>query len=287
MSDKLRTATEPRMSTTRCADGFRLQVASFEAERPNGSLVLLAAAAGVPGRFYHAYAGWLARQGYTAISWDWRGLGINRPASLRGFEATMTNWATLDFPAIIDWAYDRYGLPIIGIGHSFGGQAFGLADRNERFSRLVLLAAGTGYLGVLPGSRRYLYWSVISGLSGLTRLYGYLPGKSLGLGADIPKGVALEWFHWCRRPEYLGNWEGHRRFTIPVQSIGFSDDRYAPPAARRWLLDQYSSADTSFTTVAPEDVGLAAIGHLDFFRQRHEEALWPLTLPLLDKGSPA
>ncbi|MEX2259747.1 MAG: alpha/beta fold hydrolase [Woeseia sp.] len=284
MNDKQRTGASPRVATTHCTDGFPLQVAAFEPARANGQLVLLAAAAGVPGRFYHPYAAWLAQHGYTAIAWDWRGMGNNRPDKLRGFKATMMDWATLDFPAVIDWAYERYGMPMIGIGHSFGGQAFGLAGRNERFSRLVLLAAGTGYLGLLRGVRRYLYWSVISALSGLTRLYGYLPGKSLGLGADVPKGVAVEWFRWCRRPEYLGNWEGHRRFTIPVQSLGFSDDHFAPPDARQWLLDQYSRADTGFSTVTPQEAGLEAIGHLDFFRRHHEETLWPLTLPLLGPG---
>lgn len=257
-----------------------LQAHLFVPATANGRAVIVAPGTGIPCRFYFNFANYLAESGFAVLTWDWRGVAGNRPDSLRGFEATMLDWATLDQPAMIDYLA-RLGYRVSGIGHSFGAQVFGLADRAEQFDKLVLLAAGTAWWKLWPAPGRYVFRAAILAMETLARTVGYLPGKAMGLGEDIPRGVALQWFHWAKQPRYHGRWEGARAIRAPVLSLGFSDDTYAPPQPRRWLLDQYGG-DKSFVTIVPQDAGLQHIGHLDFFRSRHRQSLWPYVLDFLD-----
>ncbi len=273
-------------ATVTCDDGTPLVVRAFEAAAPQPYIVLLAAAAGVPARFYFNFATWLAHHGYTTVVWNWRGIADNGPASARDSAATMSDWATLDQPAVIDWAHGRYAKPIIGVGHSFGGQAFGLAGRPERFARLVLFASGHAYWRLWPSPGRYLFRAAIGLTLAATAVVGYLPGKALGFGVDLPAGVVREWLTWCRSPDYLGRWDGHAMLEAPVLSYGFSDDHFAPPASRQALLEKYGGPGFVLTP-SPADFGLRRVGHLDFFRQRFADTLWPAFLPLLAPPSAA
>lgn len=268
------------MPTVTCSDGMPLRAHLFRPPAANGRAIIVSPGTGIPCRFYFRFAEYLAEQGFTVLTWDWRGIADNRPASLRGFGATMMDWATLDQPAMIDWLTVECGSPLSAIGHSFGAQVFGLADRAECFERLVLLAAGTAWWKLWPAPGRYLFRLSIAVMETIAGIVGYLPGKAMGLGEDLPKGVALQWFHWAKQPRYHGQWSGARAIKAPVLSLGFSDDTYAPPQPRRWLLDQYGG-EKSFETIAPRDAGLDRIGHLDFFRSRHRESLWPCVLDWL------
>ncbi|MGB5353512.1 MAG: alpha/beta fold hydrolase [Woeseia sp.] len=264
-------------------DGFPLNVRAFEAQKPTSRLVALAPANGVPARFYFAFARWLASQGVTTLTWDWRGLGESAPQSLRGFDASMLDWATLDQPAALEWAFARYQLPIIGIGHSFGGQVFGLAGHPERFAQIVLFGASNAYWKLWPFPARYAFRAWVGGMRAATAIAGFLPGKRFGLGADLPAGVASEWLTWCLHPDYHQRWHGHADIKAPVLSYAFSDDLYAPLAARQDLLQRYGG-EKSLLTPAPGDFGLKKVGHFDFFRQRNAATLWPAFLPLLSLG---
>lgn len=234
----------------------------------------MAPGSGIPRRFYFDFCGYFADQGYTVLTWDWRGIGDSAPDSLKGFDADMMDWATLDQPAALDWLYADCGLPITAVGHSFGGQVFGLYEYPQRFHQLILLAAGNAYWRMWSFPSRYFFRSSVAVLGAITRLAGYLPGKTLGLGTDLPRGVALQWFGWCSRPDYHGHWQRAETIAAPALSFGFSDDSYAPVAQRKWLLNRYGGKKT-FVTTEPGSFNLRRIGHLDFFRSRHKDSLWP------------
>ncbi len=272
---------EPLAGRVRCADGVTLLVDCYEpADRPD-RVVLLSPATGVPAGFYRGFACWLAARGHATITWDWRGTGRNASGSVRDSSATMLDWATLDQPAVIDWALERYGQPLTGIGHSFGGQAFGLAGRPDAFDRLVLFASGHAWWGHWPAPGRYLFRAAIPVMLATIAVCGYLPGRALGLGANLPAGVARQWFGWCRRRAYLGRWEGHARMPAPVLSYGFADDTYAPLRSREALLGHYGGP-RRLVTVRPQDHGVSRIGHLGFFRRRNAGQLWSAFLGELD-----
>lgn len=257
-----------------CSDGYPLVVHTFEPQNLIGRTALIATATAVRCSFYFDFAEYLASRGFNVVTWDWRGIGENRPRTLRGFPASMSDWATKDLPAVIDWAVHRYGDPIVVVGHSFGGQSLGLADRAGLFEKVLLVATQSGYWGHWPVPDRYFFRAALGVLPALAHLFGYLPARAAGQGENLPKNVALEWFGWCRSPQYLGEWDGHHEITAPVYSIGPSDDGYAPEAARRWLLDRYGGAEKIFVTVDPQAHGISKLGHFGFFRKRLAAPLW-------------
>jgi predicted alpha/beta hydrolase len=265
-------------------DGFELAGTLYEpsAELDRGKTVLLASATAVRRRYYHGFARHLADRGLTVLTFDYRGIGDSRPASLKGFRASMRDWGTSDLAGAIAWLTARYpGRPLVGVGHSAGGQLFGLASNNQRLSALLTVGAQHGYWALWPGLRKFamaLLWWIAIPL--VTRLFGYFPSRLLGLGAELPKGVALEWASWCRDPAYVNG--RHRppaadafaAFTGPLRAYSFSDDAYAPPISVDRLAAFYSAATLERRNLTPRDLGVAAIGHFGFFRDDFRSSLW-------------
>lgn len=235
---------------------------------------------------YRRFAEYLATRGYHTVTWDWRGTGESRPVSLRGFPATMRDWGRQDLTGMIDWAGREFpSLPILVIGHSFGGQALGLMQGGERITAAATVSSQSGYWGWWPFPIRYWYavlWHFL--VPGLTRLVGWFPSRPLGLGEGLPRGVALEWSSWCRNPDYLGDWSGHQAFGAPLLSMGFTDDSYAPPRAVAELHNHYGSAEKTLRILSPRDAGLPRIGHFGFFRPEAQR-LWDEVANWLDGKS--
>ncbi len=77
-------------------DGYDLAATVFQPEEGARDWVIVSGAFAVAARFYARYATALAEAGFGAVTYDYRGIGASRPASLRGFPATITDWAVLD-----------------------------------------------------------------------------------------------------------------------------------------------------------------------------------------------
>jgi predicted alpha/beta hydrolase len=268
------------------SDGFALAATRYGPPSP-ARVVLISPATGVRRRLYDGYARFLADEGFGVLTWDWRGTGDSRPRTLRGFDAAMRgHWAERDLAGVIDWAAAEHpGAKLLAVGHSFGGQGIGLAPNAGRLSALILVAAQSGYWRLWPGASKYRYallWYAL--MPALTRALGYFPARRLGIGEDLPKGVALEWARWCRSPAYLGDWRGHAALDVPLLALGFSDDPYAPEPAVRALVERYGSRQKTHRHVRPADVGAQHIGHFGFFRPG-VPALWRDTARWLAEAS--
>ena len=112
---------------------------------PKGA-VLVAPAMGVPQKFYAAFAAWLARQELLAATFDYRGSGLSRQGSLRGFDADIFDWARLDCAAMLEMlAAAAPGQPLFWVGHSLGGQIFPFVPNRTRVAKMVMVATGSGY----------------------------------------------------------------------------------------------------------------------------------------------
>ena len=108
-------------------DGYRLGATLFVPDAPNGRAASVHAATGVPQQYYGRFAAYLAERGFTVLTFDYRGIGRSRPATLKGFAARMRDWAELDGAAALDFLErEAGGAKLVAVGHSFGGQAFGL-----------------------------------------------------------------------------------------------------------------------------------------------------------------
>ncbi len=273
-------------------DGFLLEASLFPAlpcGDPRG-VVVMAAATATPQGFYRGFAEHLAAQGWEVLTFDYRGIGKSRPRSLRGFQAGYLDWAEQDLAAVIDWAAPRG--PVHLMGHSFGGQALGLLPRPELVRSLCTFGTGCGHHSYMPRAEQLkvlAIWQVLGPVA--STLCGYLPGRALGLGEDLPVGVYRDWKRWCGFRHY---WfddperSFHARFAAirtPILALSAEDDRWAPRESVDAYMGFYSGAKVERVHLVPTDHGLGGIGHIGYFRRSAGTNLWPSATTWLDRQS--
>ncbi len=247
-------------------------------------VVLLHPATAVSQGFYGAFASYLAGRGLNVVTYDYRGTGRSRPASLRGLSVTMADWIDGDVPAVTEWAEARFpGLPLLALGHSVGGHALAVSGHTNRLRAAMMVASHAGASRTVRGFlERQKVRFVLSVLApALCRVFGYMPGSRVGLGEDLPSGVMLQWSRWCALPRYFFDDPAvdarcrMARVRIPIRAMGFDDDPWANPVAIEMLLSGLSGALLERRYIAPREAGLPAVGHMGFFRRRCEATLWP------------
>ncbi|HEY8353182.1 MAG TPA: alpha/beta fold hydrolase [Sphingomonadales bacterium] len=220
-----------------CADGVLLAGHLWRSGRGQ-AVVIVNPATGVLARYYHRYAAFLAERGFDVVTYDYRGIGASRPASLRGCGYRWRDWGTLDFAAVLDGAERMAaGRPIMVVGHSIGGFLPGLAQGFDRCAGMISVAAQFAYWRAYERSARLrlvLRWHLIMPL--MTALMGYFPGRRLGWLEDLPAGVAYEWAFRGPRVERSFPPEDRdeilRRlaaFRGPLLAITTTDDPYGAP----------------------------------------------------------
>lgn len=275
----------------RALDGYQLGGLLYPA-RTSGTarqVAVLHCGGAIPAVRYAAFARFLAGRGIPTLTYDYRGIGRSRPPMLRGFRASIEDWAEYDCAAAIACLRARFPRSeITGIAHSVGALLFGGAHNGSEQARMVLIGPHTGYYG----DYRPLYrlpmaalWHVV--MPALTRLFGFFPASRLGLGEDIPSGVALEWAA-RRSPDLRRAQEGvlfERTQMLldrcaalrrPVLIVQIADDAFATAAGTKRLLSYYPGLHPVERVVfAPGDAGVQRIGHFGFFRRRVGATLWP------------
>jgi len=270
-------ATELRVPA---ADGYSLAATLFAPDREGDSVAVLSAGMGIPRGFYGRYASYLASRGVAVLTYDYRGVGGSRPARLRRFHATATDWGAKDLSGVIDWAAGRFAR-VTAVGHSLGGQLIGLAPSNPRLARILLIASPSGYWRHWYFPLKFLLLAMWrTALPATAAVLGMFPARALGLGEDVPEHVMREWSAWCCSPHYNAGppgdarRAGFARVIAPIHAYSFSDDWYAPRRAVDALLASYPNARSEHRHVAPPDVGLPGLGHFGFFREGPTSALW-------------
>lgn len=111
-----------------------------------------------------------------------------------------------------------------------------------------------------------------------SRALGYLPGRKLGIGEDMPTGAMVEWGSWARRPGYFfddPSMDATARaasVTQRVLALGASDDPWASPEQMLALTSRLTAAPVEHRTFTPEQLGVARIGHHGLFRHAADDA---------------
>ena len=273
-------------------DGRQLAASWFEPQHgPARAVALVSPATGAPRGFYRAFAMWLTERGYAVLTYDYRGIGGSRRGALRQEPATMRDWAGLDMSAALAAAEARratQGLPLLLVGHSFGGNAIAFARGVERADALLAVGSQLGVPVYYPGVHRWLAHLFFRGIVPATvPLVGYLPGWTMGGSAPLPAGVARQWAHWGRMKGWAYDdpaMREHRAasaLAVPVHLWDVSDDlTFAPARAVDALAEQFRNAAVQRHTLRPADVGQVRLGHFGVFRREPGPRAWA---PMLDR----
>ena len=268
--------------------GFTWRHAARDTQRP---VVIINAATSVRCRHYSRFADYLFANDFDVITYDYRGIGESRPASLKGLKASWSDWGALDFEAMLKRAQREFpNQPIDVVGHSFGGCAAGLGASGRLIRRLVTVGAQFAYWRDYAPAHRWRMlgkWHVVMPL--ITMIYGYFPGKRLGWLEDTPAGVVRDWStptaRYERRPSgqdlHIRNFAA---VTAKALAISVSDDPYGTIPAIERLLGYFTHASNTHLRIAPEDIGEKEVGHFAFFRSAYQATLWPIALSWLQSG---
>jgi len=268
----------------RCADGVEIPATLHEPDRASAVLVV-AAAMGVPRRYYGKFAADMAARGIATVTFDYRGIGEAASGLPDPRGTTFQDWGRRDLHTVLGQVYARFpDLPVFLAGHSAGAQIVGMTELSERLKGLVFVAGPRPHVSQDRGSYRIfstLWWYVLVPLGSLGR---WFPARRLGFSSvDVPAGVTAEWGRWARSKRYLFSPEHgidtsrYARLRQPLLAFSFSDDLYTPPASAEALLSEYPNARVTRRPVRPADVGARAIGHLGFFREALRDTLWAET----------
>ncbi|WP_448645620.1 alpha/beta hydrolase family protein [Pseudomonas mohnii] len=268
--------------------GFTWRHAVQDTQRP---VVIINAATSVRCRHYSRFADYLFANDFDVITYDYRGIGESRPASLKGLKVSWSDWGALDFEAMLKRAQREFpDQPIDVVGHSFGGCAAGLGASGRLIRRLVTVGAQFAYWRDYAPAHRWRMlgkWHVVMPL--ITMIYGYFPGKRLGWLEDTPAGVVRDWStptaRYERRPSgqdlHIRNFAA---VTAKALAISVSDDPYGTIPAIERLLGYFTHASNTHLRIAPEDIGEKEVGHFAFFRSAYQATLWPIALSWLQNG---
>lgn len=267
-----------------CTDGVSLDATLFAARGKAHAIVLIGNALGVPQTFYAGLAAFLAERGFTAVTFDYRGMKSSGPGAPPGSKILMEHWGSLDTDAMLAAIRQRFpNSPLLLLGHSAGGQLYGLAGHSTEINGLVLVSS------LVPHWRTFgAPWNLLVYL--LTRLV--IPVSTLGRDAfparrvgfssvDIPSGVMRQWAQWARLRHYLWDERSgldvsrYPHFRFPVLVCHVDDDRYAPWAAIQEMLAHLPATRQQVWTIESRRAPGGKLGHVNFFRESIGGVFWP------------
>ena len=273
---------EQRRITITTRDGKLLEGVQYHPKSGAKAAILINSGTGIPQYFYASFAAYLAGRGFGVLTYDYRGIGASAPRHLRGDSSTKVEWGRYDFTAAFARLEREYpDLKRFVFGHSVGGQLMGLMANASRIDAVATYGMGFGYWGGMQGNQRALVWALWHLLvPTFTTAFGYMPASLLGLGVDLPSGVARDWARWGKREDYyvseLGDSPGFTSIDVPWAAFIARDDEVATPENALPNLACYPNAEIEITWMEPSDYSLDKLGHIDFFSRKRQIAWAPV-----------
>ena len=264
------------------ADGFRLGAVLYARDgmRDPANAAVFNAGGGLSTLRYRHFLRFLATEGIPVIAYDYRGVGMSRPARWRGFDAGIEDWFELDHAAAIAALQGRFPeARLASVSHSIGCLIAAAAPNAAALHQMVFVAPHTGYWGDYRQPWRWpmaLMWHVL--MPATARIVGHFPASRLRLGDDLPRRVALQWGA-RRTPDYRPGATGGdatretvaldrmARLTVPALVISITDDAFAPEVAVRRFLMGLPRVPAARRIIGPLTSSDAPVGHHGLFRR--------------------
>lgn len=263
----------------RTKDGQTLSITCFSPDEPSGQNMIIAPAAQFTQKDYYPFATYFQQLGYRVVTFDYRGVGDSGPDNLKGYVAGLHQWAVLDTDAVIRCVKQEFpNQELVFVGHGVGGELVGLAQASQYINKLVLASSALSCkrLWSWRGRARIFMMKAIGRVT--NKLFGYFPGKRLGILRDLPKGVVYEWADWCDHPNGLFDVfpeNNYRKLQVPLAAYSFSDDWLTPDKGVEGLLQYFSNACITWYHVHPQNKGLKKKRYSCFFDPDLKLDLWP------------
>ena len=268
------------------SDHNLISVTVFEPQNPNGKLLLINSATGVKQQVYFSFAKYFAENGFTAITYDYRGIGDSKPKKMNGFHATMRIWGTDDFKTVTDFIKKNYqNHQKFCLGHSVGALIIGMNENAHIFDKFIFVATQDAYIGNLKANiaaSAVLGFGIAVPLT--TKFFGYFPAHRFGLGESLPKGVAYDW-----RTLILNKKSTSRlyekiatHFSKDLKQEAFiihaEDDPWVTMKGMENLMNNvYPHLKKTYREIKVSDSEKGEIGHINFFRS-FNKSLWKIVL---------
>jgi predicted alpha/beta hydrolase len=272
----------PEILAIRCADGIALSARLFRRPGTTVGTVVLAPALGVPQGFYRAMAEFLRDRGFVAMTFDYRGVGESRQHRSVTRSITLEQWGVLDMDAALGAARKLGDRPVFLLGHSAGGQLFGLAKSSEYIAALVMVSSLIPWWRSFPwpwNARVWILMHLVMPLFSAGR--DTFPARRLGISStDVPSGVTRQWCRWGRRPDYFFDprWgldlDRYAKLQFPVLVCHVDDDHYAPWPAIQALLAKMPATRQEIWHVESALAPRGELGHVGFFRENMRAVYW-------------
>ncbi|MEZ4740956.1 MAG: alpha/beta hydrolase [Bdellovibrionota bacterium] len=247
-------------------------------------VVVFSTGIGIRKEKYHAFASYLARTGARVIVFDYRGIGGSLSCKVKDTRASMTQWGSQDLAGVIDWVMHSFPKEDMFLLAHNSGQLVGLAPNCDSLRGMILVGCTHGYWGHWhPILRSLLVPAIYAVFPLLTAVFRYFPSRHLGLGENLPAGVARELFNWTRKRDSLFALhpvakDRLKKLSIPILVYSFKDDIFAPKNGVRTLLDFMASPCKQWNHISPRDLRVRHIGHYGFFSSRVKNTLWDDTI---------
>jgi predicted alpha/beta hydrolase len=233
--------------------------------------------------YYRSFATHFSTLGYTVYTFDYSGIGKSGSgiAALKENTTTLRGWGQTDQAAVVSYAHAQEpGNKIILVTHSVGGQILGFNPNYPYVDKIVMVASQSGYWKYYKGihlPKMWLFWYIL--IPCTTFIYGYFPARRFGLFENLPKSMVLEWMKWGKKKAYMMAFQNpseyfYDKISIPLLSLSFPNDPYAPRKAVDWLTDTYCNAQTTRIHYSPGVNDIKHLRHFGFFRKRFKESLW-------------
>ena len=268
------------------SDHIPLSIKVFEPEISNGKLLLINSATGVKQQIYFSFAKYFVENGFTVITYDYRGIGESKPTKMRGFNASMRIWGTIDFKTLTDFIQKEYpDYTQFCLGHSVGALILGMNYYSKNFEKFIFVGTQDAYIGNLTftvAGTALLGFGIA--LPAMTLFFGYFPAHRFGLGESLPKGVAFDWQtlilnkkSTSKLYEKIGE-SISKELSQKTFIIHAEDDTWVTQKGMKNLLKNvYPNLKTTYREIKISESEKGEIGHVNFFRSFNKK-LWKIAL---------
>ena len=270
-------------------DNYPLSGHLFEPKESNDKLILINSATGVKQQIYFSFAQFFCEQGFTVITYDYRGIGLSKPKKMKGFKASMRVWGTEDFKALTHYIKINFsGYQKFCLGHSLGALILGMNEDSKMFEEFIFVGTQNAFVGNLKFKTKieaYLGFGIAQPLS--TKILGYFPGNWFGLGESLPAGSAFDWqtliLNRKSTNKLLEKVNNHsKELTQKVFVIRAEDDTWLTEKGVKSLLeDTYPNMRPTYRLIKTSESERNEIGHINFFRS-YNRKLWNIILKELN-----